>query len=75
MNVSILAMLSGPLMAAVRYGAAIGATALATRGYTDGATATTIMSGAVAAASALLGLLTSTHGVAVARVEGTTPLK
>ena len=60
--------MSGPLMALLRYGVTAAAGAVVAKGWTDGATATTIGAGVIAAGSAAIGALTSTKPAAVAKV-------
>lgn len=65
---SFLLLMSGPLMAAVRYGVTAAGAAAVARGWTDGATATAVGGGIIAAISAGIGMLTSTKSVAVQKV-------
>lgn len=64
---SFLLLMSGPLMAALRYGVTAGATALATKYAIDGATTAAIVNGILAAASAGIGMATSTKAANIAK--------
>lgn len=70
MNPFLISLMSGPLMAAVRYAVTAAGAAAVAKGWTDGATATTIGGGIIAAASAGIGMLTSTRAANVTRVAG-----
>jgi hypothetical protein len=65
---SFLLLMSGPLMAALRYGVATGMASLATKYALDGATTAAIVNGVVAAATAGIGVLTSTKTANTAKV-------
>jgi hypothetical protein len=68
MNAAILSMMSGPIMAAARYAITAAGAAVVAKGYTDGATASTVGAGILALLSAGLGMLTSTKTAAIAKV-------